>query len=267
MTTEHSETESILHRITRRRAIKGLAVGAGVAATVPAIDVLGASLPYLHDDKDDNKDDDRDTGGDDHDLSRSDIKLPEGVIVVYIEDDDDDGFSPQSMDIDAGQEVTFANLDDKQHTATGSDWDTGTLDTGSTATILFDTPGAYPFACQYHPNMTGTINVRGTEQSGAATPEASPEASPVASPVAGGETAVTIVGFAFAPPEIEVAAGSTVTWTNQDQVPHTATADDGSFDSGTIDTDGSFSHTFDTAGAYAYVCAFHSNMKGTVVVK
>lgn len=274
MTTDHPENESMLDRITRRRAIKGLAAGAGIAATVPAIDVLGASLPYLQYDKDDDDDDrntggddddddDHDTGGDDDDLSRSDITLPESVTVVYIEDDDDDGFSPQLLEIDAGQEVTFANLDDKQHTATGSDWDTGAIDTGATVTIPFDKAGTYSYACQFHPHMTGTINVRGGEESGGATPAA----SPVASPVAGGESTVTIVGFAFAPPEIDVAAGATVTWTNQDQVPHTATAEDGSFDSGTIAASAEASQTFDTPGTYAYVCAFHSNMKGTVVVK
>jgi plastocyanin len=83
---------------------------------------------------------------------------------------------------------------------------------------------------------------------------------------AGAEAAVEIANFAFSPAEIEVAAGTTVTWTNADGAPHTVTADDGGFDSGRLNTGETFSQTFDTAGSFAYHCDFHPNMKGTVVV-
>ena len=83
--------------------------------------------------------------------------------------------------------------------------------------------------------------------------------------VAGGSTVqAPIAGFIL--PTLTVAVGSTVVWSNQDGVPHTATADDGEFDSGTI-TDGTFSHTFASAGNYAYACQVHQTMTGEIVVE
>ena len=79
-------------------------------------------------------------------------------------------------------------------------------------------------------------------------------------------TAVEIVDFSYRSDTVEIAAGTTVTWTNNDTVPHTATADDGSFDSGSLGKGDSFSHTFDEPGTYPYFCAFHTGMRGTIVV-
>ncbi len=78
--------------------------------------------------------------------------------------------------------------------------------------------------------------------------------------------AVTIQNFAFSPASLEVAVGTTVTWTNQNSAPHTATADDGSFDTGQLAQGQSGSVTFDTAGTFAYFCAIHPNMRGTITV-
>ena len=80
-------------------------------------------------------------------------------------------------------------------------------------------------------------------------------------------TAVKIENFAFAAPSVTVKAGSTVTWTNDDATAHTVTANDGSFDSGSLGKDGTYSFTFTKAGTYAYHCSFHSMMTGTVVVQ
>ena len=95
---------------------------------------------------------------------------------------------------------------------------------------------------------------------------ASPPGSPVAPPVAAG-CAVGIADFAFEPARIEVAVGTTVTWSNRDSSPHTVTGDDGGFDSGRLDPEQNFEHTFDRAGSYAYHCDFHPMMQGTVVVR
>jgi plastocyanin len=81
------------------------------------------------------------------------------------------------------------------------------------------------------------------------------------------DAAVTIAGFAFAPPELTVAAGSTVTWTNQDWAPHTATAGNAAFDSGRLDPGQSFSTTLSEPGTYGYYCAFHPGMMGTITVE
>jgi plastocyanin len=81
-----------------------------------------------------------------------------------------------------------------------------------------------------------------------------------------GSASVTIVDFAFNPGSVTVDVGGIVTWTNQGPSPHTVTADGGGFDSGQLDTGGSFSYTFATAGTYAYHCAIHPDMVGSVVV-
>lgn len=82
-----------------------------------------------------------------------------------------------------------------------------------------------------------------------------------------GADAITIQGFAFDPATAAVPMGTEVTWTNADPVPHTVTADDGSFDSGPLDQGGTFSMTFNEAGEVAYACAIHPTMKGTVTVQ
>jgi predicted lipoprotein with Yx(FWY)xxD motif/plastocyanin len=79
--------------------------------------------------------------------------------------------------------------------------------------------------------------------------------------------AVEIKGFAYNPATVEVAVGTTVTWTNNDSTAHTVTADDGSFQSGTLDPGKSFSFTFTKAGSVSYHCEFHPNMTATVTVK
>lgn len=87
-----------------------------------------------------------------------------------------------------------------------------------------------------------------------------------ASQPAGASGAATIVDFAFQPSSLTVAKGTSVTWTNTGSVGHTVTADDASFTSPTIPGGATFSHTFDTAGTFAYHCSIHSQMKATVTV-
>lgn len=89
-----------------------------------------------------------------------------------------------------------------------------------------------------------------------------------ASPVRAAEQAVTIENFAFGPADLTIEVGDTVTWTNLDGAPHTATSTSGpaSFDSGTLNTDGTFSFTFDTAGTYEYFCEIHPEMLGSITV-
>ncbi|WP_156764699.1 cupredoxin family copper-binding protein [Mycobacterium sp. 1081908.1] len=86
------------------------------------------------------------------------------------------------------------------------------------------------------------------------------------SPAAVAGDQVTIDNFAFAPATLTVKAGSTVTWTNKDEEPHTVAAADGSFKSPGMGTGATFSHTFPTAGKFDYVCSIHPMMHGTVVV-
>jgi plastocyanin len=77
---------------------------------------------------------------------------------------------------------------------------------------------------------------------------------------------VSIKDFAFNPPNATVAPGTSVTWVNNDQVPHTATANDGTFDSGTLQPGQSYSFAFDKPGTYAYHCNIHPYMTATITV-
>lgn len=78
---------------------------------------------------------------------------------------------------------------------------------------------------------------------------------------------VTIGNFTFAAPVVTVPVGTTVTWVNGDDVPHTVVATDKSFHSKVLDTDERFSFTFTRAGTYDYFCSIHPHMTGKVVVK
>ena len=77
---------------------------------------------------------------------------------------------------------------------------------------------------------------------------------------------VSIQDFSFSPSQITVAPGTKVTWTNEGPSPHTTTADDGSWDSGTLQQGEDFSFTFDQPGTYTYHCSIHPDMTATVKV-
>jgi plastocyanin len=81
---------------------------------------------------------------------------------------------------------------------------------------------------------------------------------------------VDIPEIAFEPADITVKAGTTVTWTNSDDIPHTVTKEGGpgaEFDSGDLDPGSTFEQTFDAAGKVDYVCTIHPGQAGTVTVK
>jgi plastocyanin len=78
---------------------------------------------------------------------------------------------------------------------------------------------------------------------------------------------VRIDNFSFGPTEVTVPAGTTVTWTNHDDIPHTVVSTDKVFKSKVLDTDEKFSFTFSTAGTYPYFCSIHPKMTGKVVVR
>jgi plastocyanin len=88
-----------------------------------------------------------------------------------------------------------------------------------------------------------------------------------ASAAAEGATVVMAKDFMFGPTSLTVAAGSTVTWTNKDDEPHTVVSDNGLFRSAALDTDESFSFRFDKPGTYRYLCTIHPRMVGTIVVQ
>lgn len=91
-----------------------------------------------------------------------------------------------------------------------------------------------------------------------------PTATTASAPVS--EAAVAIQNFAFTPATLSVKVGTTVTWTNRDEEPHTVSAQNGSFHSPGMGTGATYSFTFTRAGSVDYVCTIHPFMHGTVVV-
>ncbi|MFC4055840.1 cupredoxin family copper-binding protein [Actinomadura syzygii] len=122
----------------------------------------------------------------------------------------------------------------------------------------------------------GTSHAAGKSPSGAASSKTAPmpgmtmpsgSSAPAtqAAPVAG--NAVSIKGFAFVPATLTVHAGATVTWTNDDEEPHTVTSGKGPLRSPAMDAKATYRHRFARPGTYDYICTIHPFMHGTVVVK
>ena len=165
-------------------------------------------------------------------------------------------FVPADITVSVGDSVEWTNLDDEGHTVTATEgaFESGLMAGGVTFSEVFDTPGTFDYVCAIHPEMRGTVTV-------AAPPD------PVASdPAVGGDVPVSIVDMVYAPATVEVTAGTTVRWTNDDSVIHTVTARDGSLNSGIMQTGAEFSLTFDEAGTFDYFCAVHPSMTARVVV-
>ncbi len=78
---------------------------------------------------------------------------------------------------------------------------------------------------------------------------------------------VRLDNFSFGPATLTVAVGTTVTWTNRDDIPHTVVSTDGVFKSKVLDTDEQFSHTFAKPGTFPYFCSIHPHMTGKIVVQ
>jgi plastocyanin len=276
MTAEPHRLDRACHaRQTRRRTLQTLAAASGSLLLARALALTAAPLAFAQDDDDSDHDDNsgrgrgRGRGGDDHDNSGpgnagdregspATVEVPPGSIAIRIVSDDADGFVPGALTIDAGQSITFVNQTNDEHTATGAGFDTGIIPPGAAATVTLDSPGTYPYGCQIHPEMTGTVEVRG----------GSGDVPAPAAPVPPSNTHdVTIANLAFEPGTIMVPVGTTVTWTNDDTVPHTVTSIDGVFDSGIFEPGATFSWTFDLPGTYRYRCLIHPQMHGVVTVQ
>jgi plastocyanin len=401
---KYDQAELLAAQHSRRRVLRSLLTGGAGLLGLSTFGIAGTNYVRATDDGGDGGDGDNSSpGGDGDDNDDDDLTptitgdIPAGSNEIRIVSDDAGGFVPAELTVDVGESVTFVNTHSDEHTATGSGFDTGIIPEGGTATVKLDEPGTFAYACQIHPEMTGSVVVRGAE--GEASPEttqpendlsgtwtatltgstgdinsvqalvtyredgtleatyeevdtgldvdlgpaqgswsrgesgsfrsttvaflldsdqrfagtltlreeaqlddsgnafqgtftyemkdadgivtsegegktegtrvrAEDEATPGASPPGGSAqvTTIAIQNFAFDPPSIEVPAGTTVTWRNDDSAPHTATALDGAFDTGQIDQGQEGQFTFDQAGTFDYRCDFHPQMHGTVVV-
>ena len=131
-------------------------------------------------------------------------------------------------------------------------------------------PAAEP-AAEPAPEPAAEPKPKKVESKSAPEPEPEPAAEPEPARKdttvrAAASATVSIRDFSFAPRSVTVNVGDSVTWTNAGPTDHTATASDGSFDTGTLSKGRSASHTFAKAGTFAYVCSIHPNMHGSVKV-
>ena len=78
---------------------------------------------------------------------------------------------------------------------------------------------------------------------------------------------VKIDNFSFTPATLTVKAGTQITWTNGDDIPHTVVSDDGTFKSKALDTNDTFTFTIKKPGTYSYFCSIHPKMTGKVIVE
>jgi plastocyanin len=180
---------------------------------------------------------------------------PGGLAQVNIFNDD--GFSPANITVQSGTTVRWTNYHDDEHTVTSpGNFNSGDIHQGQSWQFTFVVNGTYNYFCAYHAEMQGTVTVIGG-------PTATPQST--STPVQG-NVDVNILNLAFVPQNVTISPGTTVRWTNQDPYPHTATADNGSFNSGTLNQGGTYSFTFNTPGTYGYYCAIHPSMRGTINV-
>ncbi len=114
---------------------------------------------------------------------------------------------------------------------------------------------------------TGMIPTPAQSAAGNSDSSSGADASNAGGKSATGAFAIEIKNFSFNPKEMTVPVGTTVTWTNLDSVAHTATADDGTFNSGNLNPGQGYSFQFDKPGTYVYNCSYHPTMQGTIVVK
>lgn len=191
-------------------------------------------------------------------------------------------FSPAALDVRVGDTITWTNAGRAPHTATSASFDSGRVATGGTFRWTAAAPGTVDYACSIHPEMTGRLRVLAA--TAAPPPVVTPAVAPTATttpttpttttapeppPAAVEESApsaadVEVQDFAFAPATVRIAAGGQVTWSFTGAAPHTATGE--GFDSGIVDAGATFEHTFEEVGTFAYACAVHPDMQGTVEV-
>jgi plastocyanin len=180
--------------------------------------------------------------------------------------------------------VIWVNQDSAPHTVTFDDGSvaSGRLLQGDTFSHTFDQVGTYPLYCELHGGPGGrgmsmvvtvveslesvTPAPAATEPAAAATEamEMATAEAPAATEAAPapGSVSVDMENYEFTPDAITITAGTTVIWTNKDLDGHTVTSDEGSIDSGNLDTDETFSYTFDQPGTYPFYCTYHGDAGG-----
>ncbi|HEX7168169.1 MAG TPA: plastocyanin/azurin family copper-binding protein [Acidimicrobiales bacterium] len=192
----------------------------------------------------------------------------------------DRSFSPSSVVVAPGGNVTWTNASDRTHTVTSTSgaFDSGDVNGSGTFRFTFPSEGTFGYRCDLHPEMTGAVTVSAAPGAAPAPPPPpapSPAAAATAAPTpapappapAGAAPAtrrVRVVDNAFEPAALGAVVGDTVVWTNAGRAPHTVTAS--SFDSGRMAPGATFSTVLRAAGTFRYGCTIHPEMVGSLTV-
>jgi plastocyanin len=194
-------------------------------------------------------------------------------------------FDPQVLQARVGDEVTWVNDDPIPHNVTGGPLDSGMMMGGAEFTTVLTETGTIEYECTLHPGMTGTLEVAealpgtkvppasssttsGGSSSAAGGDTASTESAPSADPEEGAKNhTVEMDNMVFSPDTLEANVGDTVTFVNKEAAPHTATAEDKSWDSGNMNEGQEWTLKLDKVGTIKYVCIYHPGMDGTLIVK
>ena len=158
------------------------------------------------------------------------------------------GYNPMSLEILAGDTVRWTNVDRGEHSATADDgsWDTGLIGPRETAELDFKEAARYRYHCEENSDLTGQLTV--TDGGGGKVHE------------------VTITERGYDPRGLRIKPGDTVRWTNVDSEKHTATADDETWDTGTIGPRESVELSFRLEAEYGYHCELNSRLRGELIV-
>ena len=186
-----------------------------------------------------------------------------------------DRLEPSEISVAAGTTVRWVNDSRERHRMQSQSgparFDSGNLEPGESFSVTLVATGTYRYLDERDDEDAryfGSIVVRPGAGGGAASPAPGGDGTPPGG--AAGEPPITAsVGMAdraFRPPSVTIAPGGSVTWTNDDDRPHTVTSTSGSFDSGTMAEGATWVQTFPEAGTFAYLCAIHPEMTGEVVV-
>jgi plastocyanin len=175
------------------------------------------------------------------------------------------GLDPRDAVVAPGTTVTWVNSDGERHRVRSASFDSGNLEPGDRFSFTFTAEGRTTYVddrdrsnAAYHGSVTVTGG--GGGGGGGAT------TAPPADPAPAGTAAVSIGDGFFSPASVVIAPGGTVTWTNGDDRAHTATAGDGSFDTGSLGAGTSSTKAFPNEGTFSYVCELHPDMTGVVRV-
>lgn len=189
----------------------------------------------------------------------------------------DNGYDPSSITVGVGQTITFTNTGQIPHTVTdrAGEFDSGILMTADAFRYTTTAVGTIRYFCTIHPEMSGTIIV---SDDVAVTDDAVPPDGDEDTPTDVADTAgeggadapvtqsVQIIDLDYDPSVLTVEAGTAVQWRNVGDLPHTVTDRAGGFDSGILESGGTFVEEFAELGTFVYFCTLHPNMVGTVEV-